>query len=124
MSIKAQWFGWPGHFVGSVYCRFSLHTRVGPLRISTVGNMAPGVNMHGDAQPIGSSVGCGDKGGRLFETMVFALEDNGTPEGEMGEGVYPAWARDLTSHYWTTEDAQAGHEAHVAAALDVMGGVS
>ncbi len=89
------WSGYPGHFCGAADCRFFLHTRVGGYRISTIGDYHP------SAQEQQETIGTY----RMFETMVFRVTEDGTPEGSC----------DLSSvdfaPYNDSRVAEAGHHA-------------
>lgn len=100
MSTNIQHFDFQGHFC--LPCAFVRHTRVGNYRISTVGE-AEGYRF----QPIGGA-GTDPRGGRIYETMVFALEDDGTPWGDVAN-----WGEIDGAAYWTREDAEAGHATMV-----------
>ena len=94
----------PGHFICAEKCRFHLNTRIGPYRVSSVGDYHPS-DADGKPQPIGN--------GRLFETMVFRLTGNGLggdpndpPEGIMAN------AREIAAKgYNDSREAEAGHYA-------------
>jgi hypothetical protein len=71
-----RWFGNPGHFICSRWCRFHLCTQVGEYLVSTVGEYVSLRNSGGserkeakylDKHPLGEEIGCD----RFFETMVF-----------------------------------------------------
>ena len=72
MIPRDRWVfsGYAGHFIAASKCRFRLHTRVGGYRISTVGHYV----VKGRIERVGA--------GRTFETMVFRVRADGTPEGE------------------------------------------
>jgi len=67
------WCGYPGHFVAASMCRFHLHTRIGNVIVSTVGDYHP----KGHDTPA-ERIGCD----RLYETYVFRAKDTVRPEGE------------------------------------------
>lgn len=93
---KWKWFGLPGHFICSQWCRFHLCTQVGQYLISTVGQLwlerssreihasiydpkwfEENRHLKGDAFDYAymSKFGFETVGaGRLFETMVFQIE--------------------------------------------------
>lgn len=100
MSTNIHHFHFQGHFC--LPCAFVRHTRVGNYRISTVGE-AEGFRF----QPIGGA-GTDPRGGRIYETVVFALEDDGTPWGDVAN-----WGEIDGAAYWTREDAEEGHAAMV-----------
>lgn len=87
--------GTAGHFICADRCCFRRHTSVNGYRISTVGcyHPKPGAAI----EYIGL--------GRLYETMVFKLGDNGQPS---------SWTEIDFDGYSTEDEAQAGHEAMVA----------
>lgn len=66
------WCGYPGHLIVASNCRFHLHTRIGLVIVSTVGDYWPAGAKKREA--IGT--------GRDFETMVFLAKDTERPEGE------------------------------------------
>src|SRR5487761_2563023 len=95
-----RWFGCAGHFIAGSRCRFHLHTRVGNYRISTIGEMViPGRDGF-------EEVGLG----RLYETMVFRVED-GDEDGCPGEGHVSDWSEVAGDGYNTWQDAHRGHLA-------------
>lgn len=61
------WLGQAGHFICSYDCRFHLHTHVGNYCVSTVGDWHPRGSEKADTVGVD----------RLFETMVFPLDDDG-----------------------------------------------
>lgn len=61
-----EWFGRPAHFIGVRYCQFRMATRVGIVMVSTVGDYRVPI-MNETATELGYK--------RLFETMVFPLEE-------------------------------------------------
>lgn len=63
-----QWFDHPGHLCVADRCTFHLHTHVRGYCVSTVGDFRPD-GPGGRAETIGA--------GRLYETMVFRLQDDG-----------------------------------------------
>ena len=65
---KLEWFGHAGHFIGAPHCRFHLHTHVNGYCVSTVGDYRTARQA---SKP--EEIGCG----RLYETMVFKLDDDG-----------------------------------------------
>jgi hypothetical protein len=67
------WCGYPGHLIVADRCRFHLHTRVGAVIISTVGDFWPN-GESGKRERIGCD--------RDFETFVFVAIDTERPEGE------------------------------------------
>lgn len=89
-----HWTGYQGHLIST--CRFFLTTRVGNYRISTVGDYR---DRHGKRETIGID--------RYFETMVFELADDGTPEGEVKDFGSSA---DYEA-YQESRDAEVGHHA-------------
>lgn len=69
-----EWFGQAGHFICANRCRFHLHTHVeGGFCVSTVGEF---YERPEDLDP--TTVGVG----RLYETMVFRIENDGDTSGE------------------------------------------
>lgn len=60
------WCGYPGHFAGASSCRFRLHTNIGDLRVSTIGDF---IDLDGSRARMGLTL----TGDAYFETMVFAL---------------------------------------------------
>jgi len=88
-----QWFGQAGHHVCSDRCRFHLHTHVGNVCISTVGEFY--VN-HRDDEP--ETVGHD----RLYETMVFPLVDGDSD-----------WGNSLETKPYNDRDA--ANDGHIAA---------
>ena len=69
---KWQWFGQAGHFCAADQCRYHLHTHVGKYCISTIGEYF----VRSDDKkptPFGTST-------YLYETMVFVLDETGSPE--------------------------------------------
>lgn len=98
---KIEWFGQAGHFVSAKDCQFHLHTHVGGYCISTVGEYIPRGERH--PEPIGGSAKV-DRG-RLYETMVFKLTEDGSDIlGESPLEMIP---------YWERNAANAGHMAAV-----------
>jgi hypothetical protein len=95
------WSGYPGHFIGADSCCFSLHTRVGDYRISTIGdyrlNSSSGVEKQ--------TLGVGEKD--FFETMVFELEDEIDPEAP--EGAVKEWSGRDCRRYAESREAERGH---------------
>jgi hypothetical protein len=72
--VKRVWFGSAGHFVASNGCRFHLHTHIGDVCISTVGDYRPrDAAEYEKPHSIGS--------GRTFETMAFRLDADGDHDG-------------------------------------------
>lgn len=73
---KADWYwcGYPGHLIVASDCRFHLHTRIGQVIVSTVGDYHP--QHRSDSVP--QNIGCD----RKFETFVFVAKDTDRPEGE------------------------------------------
>lgn len=71
---KADWYwcGYPGHFICASMCHFHLHTRVGHVIVSTVGDYH--MTHDGPRESIGRD--------RDFETYVFLVKDTERPEGE------------------------------------------
>jgi hypothetical protein len=93
--VKLEWFGQAGHFVCADRCRFHLHTHVNGYCVSTVGEFYPnGGREVKDMDTVGL--------GRLYETMVFPLD-------EMG-GVTD-WSGLWTEGYNDRDAANAGHAA-------------
>lgn len=90
------WCGLPGHFVGGRDCRLHLSTRVGDLRVSTVGDYHPPGHTEDGPKEIGW--------GRLYETMVFPVDGHGLH----GEGGI-AGDELICEAYNAPEDAEAGH---------------
>lgn len=88
------WWGTAGHFCASARCRFRMHTHVGRYCVSTVGDYHPAGNEDGEPETIGV--------GRLYETMVFVLGDDGDPVDWNGVGMAP---------YNDEQAAQSGHIA-------------
>jgi hypothetical protein len=68
MSVKIQWSGLAGHFIGSANCCFHLNTRVGRYRISSVGCYHP--DRKSDKP---TEIGFG----RFYETFAFRVDRNG-----------------------------------------------
>lgn len=98
--IKLVELGCPGHFCAASSCHWRRHTRIGPYRISSVGDYFP---MDGDER---TEIGCG----RYFETMVFKVTGD-CPEDE-GCGCGQADFSELDFEgYNTAGEAQAGHAA-------------
>jgi hypothetical protein len=89
-----RYFGHAGHFIGAPSCRFHLHTHVGKFCVSTVGDYYPrGRSGSQEPERIGLD--------RLYETMVFDLDDN--------DDI--ASYTELTCRgYNDAEDADKGHE--------------
>ena len=98
-----RWFGCAGHFIAASRCRFHLHTRVGEYRISTVGEYV--LWREDDFTEVGL--------GRLYETMVFRVED-GDADGCPGEGHVSDWSEVASDGYNTWQDAHRGHLAMCA----------
>jgi hypothetical protein len=94
--------GHAGHFVGSNYCRFHLHTHVGPYCVSTVGDYWP--RSATEQEPIGYQ--------RTYETMVWTILSSG--ETSMEHIGFAA--------YNTPEDANEGHAQMVRRWLDIARG--
>lgn len=85
--------GVPGHFIAANRCCFRIHTSVnGRYRISTIGCYHPlsDERMERDPVEVGS--------GRLFETFVFALGEDGLPSD------------------WSEVDAKGSRDEHEAEA--------
>lgn len=92
--MTREWFGFPGHFIAAKYCRFHLHTHVGGLCVSTVGDYWP----PGDRRQVTVGVG------RAYETMVFPMEPYGEPD----------YSRELALvGYNDRDEANAGHMAMI-----------
>ena len=91
---KWQWFGQAGHFIAANRCRFHLHTHVGKWCISTVGDYYEGDDPYAPPTEIGI--------GRLYETMVFELDENGEIKSHI--------ECDLVA-YNDRDDANSGHTA-------------
>lgn len=87
---KWTWFGQAGHFCAADKCRFHLHTHVGKYCVSTVGEYFPGEAT--EPEQLGLD--------RLYETMVFQLDDNGT--------VFDLEERELRGY----NDRDAAHTGH------------
>jgi hypothetical protein len=91
------WCGYAGHFIGAASCRFHLTTRVGDVRVSTVGDYHPPHHEGPDPKPIGG-------GGRTYETFVFRVEGP-------GDGTVADWGEVDSDAYIDSEMAEAGHMA-------------
>lgn len=90
MTRAWKWFGRPGHYICSARCIFHMHTHVGRYCVSTVGEFH---EHHRDPGP----VEIGD--GRLYETMVFALDANDSHNGsEIDFRPYNDWEAADTGH--------------------------
>ena len=90
-----HWCGYGGHFIAADRCRLRMHTRVGAYRISTVGHYV----VRGRIENVGA--------GRTFETMVFALRMDGSPEAEPMN-----WSEAVEMRpYNDSRAAEAGHIA-------------
>jgi len=70
---KWKWFGMPGHLCVANRCRFHLHTKIGPYKISTVGAFYPNENSK-RMQEIGWD--------RDYETYVFDGDDLSEIDGD------------------------------------------
>lgn len=71
-DLDAIHIGHAGHFVGANYCRFHLHTHIGPYCVSTVGDYWP--RSANEQEPIGYQ--------RTYETMVFRILPDGDTSAE------------------------------------------
>lgn len=85
------WHGTAGHFICSDRCCFRLHTTVGAYRVSSVGCYHPR-----DSEGEPHTIGCD----RLYETMVFELDENGLPK---------SWGEIDSAGYNIEADAEHGH---------------
>lgn len=106
---KWYWCGYPGHLIVADQCRFHLHTRVGRVIVSTVGDYRPS-HKGGERDTIGCD--------RYFETYVFLARDTERPEGEpLNYGEIDSFASNDSEeserqHYemcerWATAEQQA-----------------
>lgn len=97
--MKVEHFGTPGHFCGGRSCIFHLHTHVGDKCISTVGEYYPrGLERKNNGkweQCEPETIGLY----RLYETMVFTLNEDGDHSG-MNEDF---------AAYNDRDDANRGH---------------
>lgn len=92
-----EWCGFAGHFIGGSSCLFHLTTRVGDVRVSTVGDFWPPGHTGDEPKPIGG-------GGATYETFVFRVQ--GPHEGDVTD-----WSEIDSERYTSSEDAEAGHMA-------------
>ncbi len=90
--VDWRWFGRAGHLIVADRCRFHLHTHVGPVCVSTVGEYFPLPD--GPMDEIGVD--------RLYETMVFRLGDDDAPS---------SWESIDFGGYNDLRGAEAGHLA-------------
>lgn len=91
-DVEWVWHGVPGHFIGAYSCCFSLHTTIGPFRVSSVGCYHPAGDRSVPPHEIGSQ--------RLYETMVFRNGPDGTPDD---------WIELDSDAYNDNDAAEAGH---------------
>lgn len=81
-----------GHFCGSDRCGWHMHTHVNGWCVSSVGEYRPKNHRGCKTEPIG--YGPAPKGGRLYETMVFALVDDSHQDRWRDALLLPGWTRD------------------------------
>lgn len=109
-----EWFGLPGHYICSKWCRFHLCTKVGDWLISTVGAYVhPRHSMGSESKEAewlednwpGEDIGPG----RKYETMVFQAGSRCT-EDRCNCGMPEIDGHELDSMiYNTAGEAAAGH---------------
>jgi hypothetical protein len=93
--------GVAGHFCAADKCVLRLHWRIGNYRISTIGGY------RGDPKSDAfSTVGYKRSEPAYSETMIFALRDDGTEEGD------PTSWTELTGHRLTDPDTRAAERQH------------
>ncbi len=76
--MKIEWLETPGHFICAEKCYFRMHTHIGKYCISTVGEMYPDSHRSPRPQAEPETIGSG----RLYETMVFELDEDGEHNGD------------------------------------------
>lgn len=91
-SMKWEWLGRAGHFIGSRSCLFHLHTHVNGKCVSTVGEYYPIDWVKKQPMEIGYN--------RTYETLIGVILPSGEIEGDVVEG------------YKDYEAATAGHMRH------------
>lgn len=96
--------GFAGHFVGGADCRFHLNTRVGSVRITTVGDYHP----KGQARAKSLSPLVAGRGG-LYETEAFELEGEGDRAEHGVHGRVRTWEALTRRFAATPEEAEANH---------------
>lgn len=89
------WCGFAAHFIAIKHCHYWLHTRVGNVIISTIGEYRPD-GPSTKAQPFSH--------GRKFETLVFLAKDSDRPEGNIAD--YTQIASEYTN---TSEESERLH---------------
>ena len=89
---EVRHYGDPGHFCGASRCRWHLHTHFNGWCVSSVGEYKPAELAGDEWEPLGASFD--DRGGRLYETMVFALVGDDHPERWTSHSMKPAWSRE------------------------------
>jgi hypothetical protein len=113
------WFGVPGHFICSRWCRFHLTTCVGPWLVSTVGEYVHPRHSQGsektETEWLKSNWPGEDIGyQRKYETMVF-LAGEPCASSTCGCGLPAINGHEFDSNgYNNRGDAQAGHLAMCA----------
>ena len=94
--------GVAGHFTCSDRCVLRMHWRIGDYRVSTVGGY---VQDRDDTKF--AAVGSTSEGPAYSETMVFALRDDGTEEGEP-----VSWGSELYCVRCTSSDTRKAEQQH------------
>jgi hypothetical protein len=95
-----QWYGLPGHFIGSQDCRFHLNTKIGNVIISTVGEYHP----HNSNKP--QEIGCD----RFYETMVFPAEKE---QCNCGCGMYRVNVNRGELDFKAYDNADSANKGHI-----------
>lgn len=122
-----KWYGNPGHFICSAYCRFHLCTEIGDYLVSTVGEYIPdskvreilaetrGITLEGkgDAREYDymKKIGFEEIGyGRTYETMAFKISGKRCDSKKCGCGLPEIIPSELKSgSYNTGKEATEGH---------------
>lgn len=89
---EVRHYGEPGHFCGGDRCVWHLHTHVNGWCVSSVGEYKPKSHDNSSWEPLGAAHD--DRGGRIYETMVFPSVGDGHPDRWTSYTMKPAWSRE------------------------------